>query len=362
MTMSHLLKYLFHGLLIASSQLTAQDIDIRLKTLVAILGNTQIFYQTFESIKDSSVKLQYSYLNIVNIILYYSNFIKHKSSTGISTSKVSSVVMKIMDPIKNYLCADQSTLLPCIMSLLEHSSSQILRAKAAVCITLLDSCVGRSKNGILSQIVENRRFINTLSKCLESNQDTSYSSHNNSMVSANSPAASSRCHGASGKDTEYVNSCVVALLAHIRSVLSTSLETVRNEFQRSFNILITAGTPQISRHTMSQALSNLSTVRHHCESIRCCVTFASNAALYKHILSYENILRLSAELMKIIKHGHNISVQYLKPQLVFDAVQADEYKSLLALGEQTALNVLETISLVSSSMNIPDHYVPKCKY
>jgi hypothetical protein len=345
--MSHLLKYLFHGVLITNSQLTAQDVDARLKALASILGNTQIIYQMFESIKDSSVKLQCSYLNIVNIILYYSNLVKQKPKADVSTGEVSNVVLRMLDPIKNYLCADQSTLLPCIMSLLEHSSSQILRGKAAICVTLLDSCVRNKPSGILSQIAENRRFVNMLSKGLESNQDTSYSSHNNSMVSANSPAAGGRIHGSSGKDAEYMNNCVVALLVHIRSVLLTALDTVRNEFQHSFNIIITAGVSQINRSVMSNALSHLSTIRYHCESIRCCVTFAANSTLFKHILSFENILRLSAELMKVMKHGHNISVQYFRPQIVLEIAQVDEYKALLALGEQTALNVLETISLVS---------------
>lgn len=345
-----------------------------------------------EVLKDSCVKLQQAYLNALNVMLMHCRYAmqskevqQHARTIRLAVGEASdSVYLSILSRLERIRIklgpSENMHLLASTISLVEQTSSATVRAKALLCIALLDNACIPLSNEVLRQCVaENRRFLTAVVKNLESlftaNPNNSisllFSSTLNvsSAVIPQSPDRRGQTNYAGGANatstadkasSDYHLNCALSLIYHIANVLLTGLQTLNRELKVSSGVLAKLFESQIapSDHSFLASLQDAvtsqdSTIRH-CETVRVCLSFATNPVLFrllvfdKHILGHAaELLHASSALNSNYRKVHAL-VKALPTRIFKDAEPlAERLKTIVRVTEESCLSIVETISQVN---------------
>jgi hypothetical protein len=268
-------------------------------------------------------------------------------------------------------------LLASAISLVEQTSSATVRAKALLCIALMNHASIPLSNETLRQCVaENRRFLTAVVKNLESlfaaNPNNSVSMLFSNTLNVSNVAIpqspdrrgqithGSNAYPTSTTDNDYHLNCALALIYHIAHVLLSELHSLNRELKLSSGVLAKLFDTQIapSDHSFLASLQDAAThqdsITRHCETVRVCLSFATNPVLYRLLVFDKHIIGNSAELLHTASTLNNhyrkthALIKSLPTRIFKDAEPfADRLKAIVRVTEESCLSVVETISQVS---------------
>ena len=361
MAFGHLLKYVLHAILSTKRQSTVKAEQQALTDIVQSgIADRDIskpahdaLQQCVFNLQDASVKLQHSYLNVLSVILHFSN-IKDSEGSGAATIK------NILEPWRAVLCDSRTPLLPVITALIEQSSSAIVRAKALLCIQLLDSCCrSHSSNRVLRSLGDNRRFITAITRCLEASEgisENSMSHLNNSSLLASPSMHRDKNYNGQSTSQKYLGQCAYRFTWHVQSVMLSHLSLIESALTRATDAL------QVDDHqapvnvandcktAVSEACTLTQRISMSCDTVRACVATSSSPLLLKVILCNPTALNRAGDVVKKIKPAQRrfITLTQLWKRSGGIAGQnsalVSSYSDMLNTAEQVALSVLESIA------------------
>lgn len=348
MAFCHLLRYLCQTV----AQSSRGGARLQLQTLSRMVqsdpdGNTLLL--CVHGLKDATVKLQHAYLNIIAILLHY-------ATCDDTAGPGAAIVNKTLEVWRVLLCDGRTPVLAVICALLEQSSSAVVRAKAVLCIQLLDSsCRAAGSNRVLRSLGDNRRFISAVSRCLEAAEGADGSfSHNASLLA--SPAGQKE-----GQSTtqQYLAQCARSFGGHVQRVLLQALERVGGDLGQATEALWVQeghGPSVLSQHLhrgLLDARKCTEGIMHSFDTVRACVALSSSPQMLRLVLSEETVLKAGGRLISAVKpiqlafqqfsrlwkqsNGESAGSAYTSAPFV-------AFADILGSAEQVAVSVLEGVA------------------
>lgn len=362
MAFGHFLKCILHTLLSTKRQSTVKAEQQALSDIVqngiaerdTSKRAHEALLQCVFNMQDASVKLQHAYLNVLNVILHYCN-VKDSEGTG------AGVIKNILEPWRAVLCDSRTPLLPVITALIEQSSSAIVRAKALLCIQLLDSCCrNRSSNRVLRSLGDNRRFITALTRCLEATEGMSENSithlNNSSLLASPSIHKDKNSNGGHSTSQKYLGQCAYRFAWHVQSVLLFHLSFIESTLSRATGAMLVddsqapVGVANDCKIAITEACTLTQRIAISFDTVRACVATSSSPLLLKLALCNSTVLGRSGDLVKKIKPAQ---LQFLTLTQLWkrngaiagqNAALVQSYNDMLTTAEQVALSVMESIA------------------
>ena len=355
MAFSHLLSYLLSSALVGNSKVQQSEL-MRLLQHSDSDEQKHMIRQVVLNLTDACMKLQHAYLNIINIVLYY-------STVGEIDGPGASLLHRSLGPWRNALCEPKTELLAVITARMEQSSSSIVRAKSLLCIQLLDKCCRVSgSNRVLRSLGDNRRFISAVARCLETGEnvnDSSFTQHNSSIVA--SPSTHKAEGGTSGLSSsrEYIAKCAYSFVLHIQNVLRASVSSVAADLKIATDSIKVAEGEHVAvlahrlQNGITDACSKTEKIFGHFDTVRACVAVSSSQLLLKMIMSDVPLLRAAGDFLKAIKPAQLACSQFTRlwkqtasvvdlPEHSYSLVES--FVQMVSSGEQVALGFLESVA------------------
>lgn len=353
MAFGHLLRYLLESCV----QSARGSTTMQQQTLARMIKggvDSGLLLQCVHGLKDAIVKLQHAYLNVINVILFYA-VIPDADFSG------SGAVRKVLEPWRTLLCDAKTPLLVMVPALMEQSSSTVVRAKALLCIQLLDaSCRSSGSNRVLRTLGDNRRFISAVARCLEAadgHGDNSFAQHSLSLLG--SPAVPKDNGGGHSVSQLYIGQCAYSFSTHVQKVVLRSLESVDAALRRAADSLRVAEGDEPSvmasrlQNMIAEACKQTERIFHNFDSVRACVAVSSSPQLLRLVLCDAPVLESIGAVVKAIKPVQLAYYQFMrvwKHTGIDVALSAhsvslvESFGEMLVTAEQVALSVLEAVA------------------